>query len=76
MNVGQPVVLTKWFFGKELAFAMGLNVSMSRFGGSLAGFFSFPKMSVMDALIYILVVGVFIQTISFLFTISLGKISF
>lgn len=32
MNVIQTVVVSRWFFGKELAFALGLNITISRLG--------------------------------------------
>ena len=32
MNVAQSAIVTVWFKGKELAFALGINLSISRLG--------------------------------------------
>jgi MFS family permease len=32
MSVAQSTIVSNWFKGKELAFAMGLNISISRLG--------------------------------------------
>jgi MFS family permease len=40
-------IVVKWFKGKELAFALGLNLAMARIGQALAFFFS-PNLSTPD----------------------------
>ena len=35
MNVAQSAIVSVWFKGKELAFAMGINMSISRLGSVL-----------------------------------------
>ena len=37
MSVGQSAIVSKWFKGKELAFALGLNISVSRLGSVING---------------------------------------
>lgn len=38
MSVGQSAIVSKWFKGKELAMALGLNISVSRLGSVINGF--------------------------------------
>ncbi|MBN2481776.1 MAG: MFS transporter [Bacteroidales bacterium] len=38
-------IIVKWFKGKELAFALGLNISIARMGTAMAFFFSRPLAS-------------------------------
>ncbi len=37
LSVAQSAIVSKWFRGKELAMALGLNVSVSRFGSVING---------------------------------------
>jgi len=37
MSVSQSAIVANWFKGKELSFAFGLNLSMSRAGSVLNG---------------------------------------
>mmetsp|Transcript_15578 Transcript_15578/g.10948 ORF Transcript_15578/g.10948 Transcript_15578/m.10948 type:complete len:128 (-) Transcript_15578:810-1193(-) len=37
MTVAQSTIVSQWFKGKELAFAFGLNLSISRLGSTLNG---------------------------------------
>lgn len=37
LGVCQSAIVSKWFYGKELGFAMGINVSFSRLGSVLSG---------------------------------------
>lgn len=37
MSVAQSAIVSKWFKGKELAFALGLNISVSRLGSVING---------------------------------------
>ena len=37
MSVAQSAIVAKWFKGKELAFALGLNISVSRLGSVING---------------------------------------
>jgi hypothetical protein len=38
MSVAQSAIVSKWFKGKELSMAMGLNISVSRLGSVINGF--------------------------------------
>ena len=38
MNVAQSAIISKWFKGRELAFALGFNLSVSRLGSTINGF--------------------------------------
>lgn len=37
MSVSQSAIVSKWFKGKELAMALGLNISVSRLGSVING---------------------------------------
>ena len=37
MSVAQSAIISNWFKGKELSFAFGLNLSVSRLGSVLNG---------------------------------------
>ena len=37
MNVAQSAVVSSWFQGSELAFALGVNLSIARIGSSING---------------------------------------
>ena len=37
MSVAQSAIVSKWFKGKELAMALGLNISISRLGSVVNG---------------------------------------
>jgi hypothetical protein len=37
MSVGQSAIVSKWFKGKELSMALGLNISFSRLGSVVNG---------------------------------------
>lgn len=37
MSVAQSSIVTVWFKGKELAFALGVNISISRLGSVIMG---------------------------------------
>lgn len=38
MQVAQSSIISLWFKGKELAFALGLNLSIARLGSVINGF--------------------------------------
>ena len=38
LAVTQSSIASKWFFGKTLSFAMGINVSFSRLGSVIGGY--------------------------------------
>mmetsp|Transcript_8996 Transcript_8996/g.10111 ORF Transcript_8996/g.10111 Transcript_8996/m.10111 type:complete len:479 (+) Transcript_8996:49-1485(+) len=42
LSIAQSTIVSKWFKGKELAFALGMNISIGRLGSSLNSFIS-PK---------------------------------
>jgi len=66
INVAQNTLVTKWFIGKELSFAMGLNISISRMGSAAAGFFYPPLYNVNHNLFLPLFFGTIICIVSWL----------
>jgi len=73
MSVGQSAIVSKWFKGKELAMALGLNISISRLGSVINGIV-IPKIyddQHMDRLGFALLVGFFVCVFSLICAIFL-----
>lgn len=76
MSVAQSAIVSKWFKGKELSMALGLNISVSRLGSVINGFVV-PQIyndKHPDNLGIALLVGFFICCFSLLCAFLLGKI--
>jgi len=65
MNVIQTVVVSRWFFGKELAFALGLNITMSRLGSVFNNLVEPPIAQSSKSLGVALLFGFFVCCISY-----------
>ena len=62
MSVAQSAIVSKWFKGKELAMALGLNLSISRLGSVINGIV-IPRIyndDHMDTLGFALLIGFFV----------------
>lgn len=78
MSVGQSAIVSKWFKGKELALALGLNISISRLGSVINGIL-IPRIyneDHKDNLGNAFLLGFFICIFSFACAVFLGKSSF
>lgn len=78
MSVGQSAIVSKWFKGKELSMALGLNISFSRLGSVINGIV-IPQIynnKNMDKLGLALLVGFFVCLFSLVCAILLSKKSF
>jgi len=72
LNVAQSAVITKWFLGKELAFALGAALCIARLGSSFNSFFS-PKIYDWTGEIYApLLVGAILCIFSFVVGLGLA----
>jgi len=75
MSVGQSAIVSKWFKGKELSMALGLNISFSRLGSVINGIV-IPQIynnKNMDKLGLALLVGFFVCLFSLVCAILLSK---
>ncbi len=75
MSVGQSAIVSKWFKGKELSMALGLNISVSRLGSVINGIV-IPLIynnDNMDKLGIALLVGFFVCIFSLICAFFLGK---
>lgn len=70
MSVAQSAIVSKWFKGKELAFALGLNLSVSRIGSVINGAIVPPALA-KDGLGFALLVGLLVCCISVVMAILL-----
>jgi nitrate/nitrite transporter NarK len=73
MSVGQSAIVSKWFKGKELAMALGLNLSISRLGSVVNGLV-IPRIyndQNMDRLGLALLVGFFVCVFSMICAVCL-----
>lgn len=78
MSVGQSAIVAKWFKGKELSMALGLNISFSRLGSVINGIV-IPEIynnNNTDKLGLALLVGLGVCIFSFMCAVFLCKISF
>jgi len=50
LAVTQSAIVAKWFKGKELAFALGLNITISRLGSVIASWTSLPLYNINNSL--------------------------
>lgn len=79
MSVAQSAIVSKWFKGKELSMALGLNISVSRLGSVINGLILpqiYNKTSAASndkALGYALLVGFLICLFSLACALLLGK---
>ena len=79
MSVAQSAIVSKWFKGKELSMALGLNISVSRLGSVINGLILpqiYNKTSAASndkALGYALLVGFLICIFSLACALLLGK---
>lgn len=65
LNVCQSTVVSRWFIGKELSLALGLNISISRLG-SVFNNYSMPPMADAISLGWALFFGFILCVISFI----------
>jgi MFS family permease len=70
MNVAQSAIVSVWFKGKELAFALGINMSISRLG-SVANAATVPSIYDSEGLGAALMLGFFICIFSLLNAVGL-----
>lgn len=74
LNVAQSAIITKWFLGKELAFALGASLCIARLGSSFNSFFS-PKIYDWTGELYSpLLVGAILCVFSFVIGIGLAYV--
>lgn len=65
LNVAQSTIVSKWFKGKELAFALGMNISIGRLGSSLNSFIS-PKIYTASQKVWLpCLIGMILCAVSF-----------
>lgn len=75
MSVGQSAIVSKWFKGKELSMALGLNISVSRLGSVINGII-IPQIynsQHTDKLGIALLIGFFVCIFSLLCALFLSK---
>jgi len=75
LSVTQSAIVTKWFKGKELAFALALNISISRLGSVIAGWVT-PPIEENHGLGAAFLVGVFVCIFSMICAILLVLIDY
>ena len=68
--MGQSTVISRWFKGKELAFALGLNISFARLGSAVNNWTE-PALVKSTSLGFGLLVGFFVCAYSFATTIGI-----
>ncbi|KAI8836272.1 major facilitator superfamily domain-containing protein [Chytriomyces cf. hyalinus JEL632] len=71
LSVAQTRITTKWFKGKELAFALGINLSVSRLGTVLTDFLS-PHLAISVSVPSAIWVGFFTCIVSMACAIALN----
>lgn len=64
MSVTQSAIVTKWFKGKELAFALAVNISVARLGNVVCGWVV-PPANLNHGLGFALLIGVFVCLFSY-----------
>ena len=69
--VGVSSLISKWFKGKEINFALGLKISLSRFAAVISGIIT-PGLYSKYSLGYALLTGFFVCIISFISTILIA----
>lgn len=65
LNVCQSTIVSRWFIGKELSLALGINISVSRLG-SVFNNYSMPPIAEATSLGFALLFGFFLCIISFI----------
>lgn len=75
MSVAQSAIVSKWFKGKELSMALGLNISFSRLGSVVNGIIvpQIYNADHTDKLGLALLVGFFVCVFSLVCAILLGR---
>jgi nitrate/nitrite transporter NarK len=75
VTVGKSTILSKWFKGKELAFAFGLTLSVGRLGSVVSGWV-LPGLADSHSVAYALFIGTFVCMASFICTLTLVAIDY
>ena len=71
--VGVSSLIAKWFKGKEINFALGLKISLSRFAAVVSGVTT-PELYSKYSLGYELLTGFFVCVMSFISTILIAYV--
>lgn len=70
LSVSQSAIVSKWFKGKELAFSLAVNISVSSLGSVINGWVV-PPIYTSSGLGYALLVGVFVTIFSMICAVAL-----
>ena len=63
LGVVQNTLIAKWFIGKELSLALGINISIGRFGGVMNNYLT-PPIGAATSLGFALMIGFILWIIS------------
>ena len=73
LSVSQSAIVSKWFKGRELAFALGANLSISRLGSVVNGWVLPPTLRVTENLGTCFMIGFWICVMSNVASIGIGN---